>query len=90
MVSECTGEDCAIFDREEDASELSSQLLEYLELWCKFRENILKSIFVHVATLRVSDFCVRPSILTPQSTRLDWSHLSLVQTGRNCDCGMER
>ena len=27
MVSECTSEDCTIFDREEDASELSSPVV---------------------------------------------------------------
>jgi len=32
MISECTNEDCAVFDREENVSELSSQLFLFLEL----------------------------------------------------------
>jgi hypothetical protein len=36
MVSECTSEDCPIFDREEDPSKLSSQLFQFL-----FGENSL-------------------------------------------------
>lgn len=86
MVSEYTSKDYAIFNREEDASELSSQLFEFLELWCKFRKNILKSIFIYVATLRISDFCVCPSILIPQSTCLNWSHLSLIWLWAWCVC----
>ena len=39
----------AIFNPEENTSEVSSQLFQFLELWCELGDNFLKSIFVHVA-----------------------------------------
>ncbi|KAN0098257.1 hypothetical protein V8E51_013920 [Hyaloscypha variabilis] len=80
MVSECTSEDCAIFNRKEDASELSSQLFEFLELWCKFRDNILKSIFVHVTTLRVGDFCIVPAV--PVAEYQEWPFQDFLKCTR--------
>jgi hypothetical protein len=60
MVSECAREDCPIFDREENASKLSSQLFQFLELWCKFRDNILKSPHTDLLSLTITTTLIPP------------------------------
>jgi hypothetical protein len=48
VVAECSCKYCPVPDWKEDISELASQPFEVLEPWGKFRDNALKSVFIHV------------------------------------------
>ena len=66
VVVERSCKDVPIPNWKESGSEFASQRLEVLELRRKLRDNVLKSIFAHVALLCIRNFCIYPSIPTSQ------------------------
>jgi hypothetical protein len=42
--------------------------IQALEMWCKLRDNALKSIFVHVAEFLVSNLPIISSVPIPKNT----------------------
>jgi len=66
MVVECACEDRSVPNWKKNMSELTSQRFEVLEFRRKLHDDVLKSIFVHVALLCIGNFCIYPSIPTSQ------------------------
>ena len=76
VVTERSCKNCSVPNWKEDISELASQMFQALELWHKLRDDVLKSIFIHMPKFRVGNLCIRPCVPSPQSTCCQWPFLA--------------